>query len=85
MAALVLPTINGELIIGRVTGFGLTETETGSYPIAVVQLPAGSVQVQIPRANYCAVGSRIRLIKRSFSRWYFYGAAFPPCDARNAP
>ena len=45
--------------------FGLSETETGSYPLAVVRLPRSNITVELPRANTCSVGSRILLYKRA--------------------
>lgn len=60
MFALV-PIAPGEPAFGVVEGFGLRETEEGSYPLAHVVLDARRVTVRLPRSHSCLVGSRIRL------------------------
>jgi hypothetical protein len=46
---------------GTILNFGSSETDTGSYPLAVVALPRGAVTVPLPRAHHCEVGGRIRV------------------------
>lgn len=59
--ALALPIGPPERLEGRVLKLGLRETETGSRPRAVVQLESGQIAVDLPRANSCAVGAKVRL------------------------
>jgi hypothetical protein len=46
---------------GAVKTFGVRESDTGTYPVAVVSLPGGPVTVPLPRGHSCRVGSLIRL------------------------
>ena len=61
LAFLAFPSEPASPVYGRVTGFGLSESDTGSYPRAVVQLSNGSVSVNISRAHTCYVGAAIKL------------------------
>lgn len=79
LALFLTPVGQGHQTTGRITGIGLVETVTGSYPIAVVLLPAGSVQVQLPRENNCAIGGEVRLIKQPYLLRSAYRPASPPC------
>jgi hypothetical protein len=79
LALVMVPLGNGERIDGRVTGFGFAETQTGSYPVAIAQVPAGSIQVQLPRANNCALGGKLHVIRQQYLLRSMYRPAFPPC------
>ena len=79
LASLVVPIGPGERVVARITRFGLEETDTGSYPVAVAEIPTGSIQIRLPRANSCVLGSELHLIKRRYLLWRAYSAAFPPC------
>ena len=80
IGALIVPIGRPELVVGQIMAFGSNETNTGSYPVADIQLGAMRVDVVIPRANRCAVGGLIRL------QWirYVWGRSlqpgWPPCS-----
>lgn len=44
---------------GVVVGLGLHETRTGSYPVAVVQLPDRKITVELQRGQPCGIGDSI--------------------------
>ncbi len=63
----VLPLGRYERFVGTVEGFGLQETDTGSYPIASVRLVDRQVMVPLQRAQACRVGAPIHLrLQRRF-------------------
>lgn len=47
---------------GVVTSFGTTQTEEGSYPVAVVRWRGREISVPLPRGHTCLAGSPIRLL-----------------------
>jgi hypothetical protein len=79
VAVVALPFGFGKSIDGVIVRFGLTETDTGGYPVAVVRLPTTEFSVPLPRANDCKVGGRIHLVEfvRVWGR--SYGPAMVPC------
>ena len=64
LVALVVPVGPSEEKRGTVLNFGLSESDFGSRPLAVVSLAQGTVVVRIPRQNSCAIGSPIRVLKQ---------------------
>lgn len=78
-ATLLVPTGAGVPLKGEITGFGLVETDTGSYPLVVARVPAGTIQVPLPRSNNCAVGSELHLTKQRYLLRSSYRLAAPPC------
>lgn len=59
VAALLLPIAPAQRIDGTVLKLGLRETETGSYPRAVVQLDGRQIALDLRRDSRCAVGDAI--------------------------
>lgn len=55
------PLAPGERVYGVVEGFGLRESDEGSYPLGHVVLNGRHVTVRLPRGHSCNVGSRISL------------------------
>lgn len=76
---LSLPTGASTIIEGEVVALGYSETETGSYPRAVVQLADQRASVQLPRDMYCPVGSKISIDRIPRLVGYRYTARL--CDA----
>jgi hypothetical protein len=78
-ATFLVPTGSSIPLTGKIAGFGLVETDTGSYPLAVVRVPAGTIQVPLPRSNNCALGGQLHLTKQRYLLRSSYQAAAPPC------
>ena len=57
----LLPLGPTEQVQGTIVGFGLQETRTGSYPMAIVLVAGHKVAASLPRSNSCQLGSRIGL------------------------
>ncbi|MEH6678032.1 peptidoglycan recognition protein family protein [Phenylobacterium sp.] len=68
ISALVLLREPAGSVEGRVLRLGMHETETGSYPRAVVQLEARQITVNLPRASQCLVGDvvQVRCYRRAW-------------------
>jgi hypothetical protein len=79
LALAISPRGRGRVAEGIITRFGLTETDTGSYPVAVVRLATTQTSVQLPRENRCKVGGRIQRLERSGALGRSYAAAATPC------
>jgi hypothetical protein len=80
LLALVVPVAPSEQLQGTVLSFGLNETDSGSYPIAVVSVAKGTVPVRISRQNRCRIGGRIHLLKQHHVWGPLYASAVIPCD-----
>ncbi len=65
------------VVFGAVQGFGLRETDYGTYPLARVQTEDGVVMVPISRGATCAVGDRIKLVRRRSLLGYRYSQGLP--------
>jgi hypothetical protein len=59
--AVVLPIGPPEDVTGVVEGFGLTEGETGSYPLVKVRFRGEDQTLSLPTSNGCRIGSTIHL------------------------
>lgn len=75
-------TRSGDMVVGKVVGFGLHETDLGTYPVAVVQLKDIQTRVILTRSNNCRIGDDITLRKRSMGLMSFYAT---PCTHTNTP
>ena len=64
LVLLVVPVGPSEDERGTVVSFGLSETDFGSRPLAVVRLAAGTVVVRLPGQNRCAIGNPIHVVKQ---------------------
>ena len=64
LAALLGWPRRGEIVVGRVVGFGLHETEQGSDLVAVVQLRGVQTSVLLGRSHNCRVGDAIAMRKQ---------------------
>lgn len=85
LAAVVLPRMAPNVErVGRVTGFGVGETEEGSYPVAHIQLSNRQVTVRLSGGHGCHLGDRIR-VKEGRQVWgASYGVGPRPCVVREA-
>lgn len=71
----------GDVMTGKVVGFGFTERERlGSFPVAVVRLDKVQIDVVLARDHNCRVGDVIKLRARNVGLTSFYGR---PCSAPN--
>jgi hypothetical protein len=61
---LVTPTGPATVVTGTIEGFGLRETDTGTYPIATVRLPDREITVTLSRSHRCVMGGQIKLQKQ---------------------
>ena len=59
-----LPLGSTKIVTGTIEGFGLTETDTGSYTVARVRLSDREATVILPRTNNCSIGSTAQLQKQ---------------------
>jgi hypothetical protein len=57
----MFPTGSTTMVSGIIENFGLTETDTGSYPVARVRLPDREITVILSRSNTCVIGGPINL------------------------
>jgi hypothetical protein len=57
----VFPTGSTKVVTGTIENFGLSETDTGSYPVARVRLPDREITVTLSRSNTCVIGGVINL------------------------
>jgi hypothetical protein len=79
----VIPLGPREQVFGTVERFGLDETDTGSWPVAVVRLDDGrAVTVRIPREAPCRRGQAVRLFRQKRLWGVKYGADYAACTAR---
>jgi hypothetical protein len=85
LASVAVPFGRGQSVEGLILRFGLTETDEGSDPVAVVRLPAAEVTVQLPRANDCRMGGRIRLVELRRLLGVTYSADTTPCSLPAEP
>lgn len=68
------------MVYGVVRGFGLRESDFGSFPVARVWVDDRSAVVRLDRSSTCTVGSRIKLNRRRALLGYRYNAGWlPPC------
>jgi len=82
LAMLVGWTRGGEMITGRVVGFGLHESDTGTFPVAIVQLGNASMTIVLGRSHNCRIGDAITVRKRSTGLLSHYER---PCRPPGAP
>lgn len=71
-AVVYLPVGPARIVTGTILGFGLRETDTGSYAIARVQLPDRVVLINLPRTSVCSLGERVNVQEQQ----RFWGPAF---------
>jgi len=74
----VAPRGRSERVEGVVVAIGINETDTGSYPRAVVQLATSRVMVSLTRGHDCSVGSTMQLDRFRSVSGYRYG--MPSCN-----
>jgi len=55
------PTGSTKMVSGTIEGFGLTETDTGSYPVARIRLQDREITETLSRSNSCVIGGSIKL------------------------
>ena len=68
------------MVYGTVQGFGLGETQYGSYPLAVVWVDDRSATVSMRSTDICLRGDRIKLYRRRALFGYNYSRGMPlPC------
>jgi hypothetical protein len=81
------PAIGGnEPVYGVVSGVGLAETWTGSYPVASVTVDGREGAFQLPRSMVCLRGESIQLVRRRTTRGaYQYSLGPRGCIAPLAP
>lgn len=78
-AFIVIWSRGGDVVTGKVIGFGTTESEAvGSFPVAVVELGKFQTNVVLARDHNCQIGDAIKLRKRNVGLTSFYGR---PCSA----
>ncbi|MDO8325081.1 MAG: hypothetical protein Q7T23_19335 [Phenylobacterium sp.] len=70
----------GVVVFGTVTGIGMRESETGSRPMAHLEVDGRQVTVGLSRANACQVGDRIRVYRYKQPLGVSYRATIQPCE-----
>lgn len=65
------------VVFGAVQGFGLNETDYGTFPLARVRIDDRDALVPISRGATCKVGDRIKLIRRRSLLGYRYSQELP--------
>ncbi|WP_310541895.1 hypothetical protein [Phenylobacterium sp.] len=70
----------GVVVYGTVTGIGMRESETGSRPVAHLEVDGRQVTVGLSRANGCQVGDRIRVYRHKQPLGVSYRATIQPCE-----
>ncbi len=70
----------GVVVFGTVTGIGVTESETGSHPVAHLEISGRPATVGLSRANRCQVGDRIRVYRHNQPSGVSYAATLDPCE-----
>jgi hypothetical protein len=75
-----LPQGPSEQLRGVVVRFGWAETDSGSYPRAVVRLANTDVSIDLPRAHRCVIGAPIMVRRSRVALGYSYTAR--DCDVR---
>jgi hypothetical protein len=65
------------VVFGTVQGFGVRESDYGTLPLARVRVDDRNAVVRISRRTRCAVGDRIKLVRRRGLLGYRYSAGWP--------
>ncbi|MES2340200.1 MAG: hypothetical protein V4597_00855 [Pseudomonadota bacterium] len=85
LAAVALPRMGPNVELeGRVTGFGVGETEEGTYPVAHIQVADRQITVRLSGGHGCNLGDRIRVGQGRRVWGPSYGVGTRPCAVREA-
>lgn len=76
---LLAPVGPSKVVYGVVTSMGMSESEHGSFPTAMVRVEGRDVRVSLERYQLCGRGDRIRLLKRRIRMGGAYVAARYAC------
>ena len=84
LASIFGPTVGSETLEGRLLGWRMVETETGSKRMAQVQAGERIFTVRLPVRHACRLGERV-VLRRSRLWWggSLVTVASPPCPAES--